>query len=73
MNANKTLAAAVAVSTGFDADDVEAVINVHQSQMPGSWQNWTQAEMQPFVTEMMVSADKAGETSPARIVQYFGR
>lgn len=52
----------------FDASGIERVIDCHQSQYPGSWQNWTHAGMLPVITKLIQKAIRAKETVPERIV-----
>lgn len=68
---NKQLAKAVAAKTTneVNVDLVELVIHNHQTQFPGSWQDWTiEGKTAPMV-KLMNAAHKAGETSPERIMQ----
>lgn len=52
----------------FDARGIERVIESHQSQYPGSWQNWTHAGMLRVITKLIRKAIRAKETVPERIV-----
>lgn len=53
----------------YDEDRVEAVIREHQSNYPGSWQEWKHEEMLEVMTKLMLKAIRSQETAPARIVR----
>jgi hypothetical protein len=62
----------VSKNTGMEVEMVKICIVLHQRQFPASWQDWDISERSKAMSAMINQATIAGETVPARIVEFYG-
>ena len=55
----------------FDSEKIDHLIHTHQTQCPGSWQDYDVVEMSDYFADALHQAARDDETSSARIVMFY--